>query len=165
MRPRFRIGPGLLVAMSAAIVIAYVKWPEYQQRDAEQRAMNELRAEIAHRKTQPVKPARTLDNLWARRDELKLTREQIAALQKLRAQEQQTVAPLQREAERAAREFQVWMDDAKRRGGATISDIQRHSAPVIEASSAVEQARRVYFQSALSRLTPQQRAQVERTFR
>ena len=163
MRKRLRLGPATILALATAIVVATVKWPEYQEENRKKQAMQQLREEIAQRKVEPPKAARTLANLWTHRSELRLTPPQIAAMQILRDAETRDAAPAQRETEHAAQEFERWMREARQRG-ATLDEIKQRSAPVSEASKPLIEIRRAYFNRALAQLAPAQRAQVEKTF-
>ena len=163
MKRRFRLGPGTLVALTAAIVIAYVKWPATQRRAAERQRMNELRAQVAQRQTRPAPRSWTLDEILQHGAELKLTEKQIVALQRLRSEEENTASRLQRDLKRASHDFQKWMDEAKKRGGVTLSDLQRHSVPLREASAAVAGHSREFSTRARLILTPAQREQLKRT--
>ena len=147
MKRRFRIGPATTLAIAAAIVIAYVKFPAWQRDAAQTRRIEELRAQVKAAPRAKALPPKTLDALWQRRAQLNLSAAQSKQLAALRAQEAAQIAPLQRAAEEAEREFETWMKAHSR--GATMADIQRQAAPYSAASGALSAARRDFYERGL----------------
>ncbi len=162
-RPRFRLGPATLLAMCAAIVIAYVQWPQWQRDKAASHALDEQRAAIAKRGVQKPRALLSIETILQQRDSLHLSSVQIASLQKIQQQFNRESAPLQKLIEQKASVFQDWTHQAQTRGGVTMTEIQTHSADYSAASAQLAAQRRLVLQRALAVLNDAQRQQFQRT--
>lgn len=159
MKRRFRLGPATTLAIAGAIVVAYVRFPQWQREAQQSRQLDATRARIAARPRTKAPPPRTLETLWQGRAALHLSPSQVQSLEQLRVEEARQTAPLQRNAELAARDFAAWMKTHQ--SGAALSDIQQHGAIYSAASAPLSQERERFWSRALAVLSPAQRAQIE----
>ncbi len=162
-RPRFRLGPAMLLALCAAIVIAYVQWPQWSRDNAARHALDEQRAMVARHGVTKPRALLSLETILKQRQELHLSPFQVASLQRLQGQFNRENAPLQQVAEEKARAFQSWMQGAQTRGGVTIADMQAHSADYSAVSVQLSAQRQLVLGRALSLLNEAQRQQLQRT--
>ena len=147
----FRIGPGLLLAILAAVVIGIRERPHLQAPGG--------RPVLEHVPRVSQRPAATpdLSELLAQAEALRLTPRQRAAVDRLMKQWAQESADRRRDMDRAAAEFSQFMQQAQRRGQGGLEEIQRHATET-SALTTEWQARKAYFwQQGLAVLTPAQR--------
>ena len=161
MKRRFRLGPATTLALAGAIVVVYVRFPQWQREAEQSRQLDAVRAQVAARPRTKAAPARTLETLWQERAALHLSPSQVQSLERLRVEEANQTAPLQRNADLAARDFQTWMKTHQ--SGAPLSDIQQRGAIYSAASAPLSQKRERFWNHALAVLSPEQRAQIEAT--
>jgi hypothetical protein len=147
----FRIGPGLLLAILAAIVIGIQERPNLQAP-----RVRPVVEHVPHFSQRPS-AAPDLSLLLARADALQLTPRQRTAIVRLMKQWAPESAQRRRDMDRAAAGFTQFMQEAQHRGQGVLGDIQRHAA---ETSALTTQwlARKAYFwQQGLTVLTSEQR--------
>lgn len=159
MKRRFRLGPATTLALAGAVVVAYVRFPQWQREAEQSRQLEAVRAEVARRGAAKPVPPHDLDALWSARERLALSAAQQTSLAALRAQEASSTAALQRETGDAARDFSAWLKEHQ--SGATMSDIQSHAAFYSQKSGDLASARREFWNRGLAVLTPAQRAQLD----
>lgn len=159
MKRRFRLGPATTLAIAGAIVVAYVRFPQWQREAGESRQLDAMRARIAAKPRVKAPPARTLQSLWNARAALHLSPSQLQTIERLRTEETRQTAPLQRNAELAARDLEVWMK--AHQNGAALSDIQQQSAIYSGASAPLSLERERFWNRALAVLSPAQRVRVQ----
>lgn len=155
----FHLGPTTTLAIAGAIVLAYMRFPQWQREVDESRQLEAARAQLAHHVRATLPPPRTLDTLWKQRQGLNLAAPQIQSLQHLRTEEKIRTMPWKQNAEKAARALEAWMKT--HRDGATMGDIQAQAAIYSAASADLMEARQRFWQRGLRLLTPPQRARIE----
>jgi len=153
MRRRFcfGFGPGLTIALILTIWIGYQR---YQQRQPPPRIERQVISRVSGKPGERVTP--DLSFLLQRRKQLSLTDQQIREIERLYREWQQVSGPGQKEAEAAGREFQEWMDSARKRGKTGLPEIQEHGARLSAISAELAQQRRLYWESVMKLLTPRQ---------
>jgi len=158
VKRRFRLGPATTLAIAGAIVVAYVRFPQWQREAEQSRQLDALRARTAA-KPRVKAPPRTLETLWQGRAALHLSPSQIQTLEQLRTEEARRTVPLERSAELAGRDFEAWMKTHQK--GASLSDIQQQGGIYSAASAPLSLERERFWNRALAVLSPSQHAQIE----
>ncbi len=154
----FNFGPGIAIALILSAFVVYTRWQEQARRTPPR-----IERTVLSDSTKPdegIIPE--ISSLLSRREELKLSAQQVKQIEKLQAEWERVATPLREQANRAAGQFRAWMDEAQKRGRVAMNEVQERGAEVRELSAQLVQQRRAYWQSALKLLTEEQRAQVER---
>jgi hypothetical protein len=154
----FNFGPGIAIALVLSAFVVYTRWQEQARRTPPRIERTVL--SDTDKPNAGIIPE--ISSLLARREELKLSAQQVKEIEKLQAEWERVAAPLREQADRAAGQFRAWMDEAQKRGRVAMNEVQERGAEVRELSAQLVQQRRAYWQSALKLLTEEQRAQVER---
>jgi hypothetical protein len=170
-RRRLNFGPGTALALIVVAGILYARRDEFARhgarrlaegspridRNSDQRAFRIIRNTGAP--GAGVVPE--VSTLLTRRDELKLSAQQVKAIEALQSEGRSVSTPLREEAERAGNEFRVWMQEAEKRGRVTVDQLQQHSATLRAASAQLAEQRRDSWERALKVLTKEQQAQIQ----
>ncbi|MCS6861022.1 MAG: hypothetical protein NZT92_11965 [Abditibacteriales bacterium] len=151
----FNFGPGIVVAL---ILSAFVLYNRYQEPAGRAPRIERTVLSDVGKAEAGVIPE--ISSLLARREELKLTAQQVKEIEKLQAEWERVSAPLRAQADQAAERFQRWMEEAQQRGGVAIDEVQRRGAEVSALSARIVRQRHVYWESALQLLTAEQRQQM-----
>jgi hypothetical protein len=157
-KPRSRwiiIGPGIILAIIFALQIAI-----NNHKSASVPPIIEKQV-IGGETTQSMTPTPEVGYVLEREDSLGLSSAQESSLRKLQAEWEARSRPLVATMNKAARDFQAFMD--KSGGRATMRDIQSHTGYVSESSRQVSSLRRVYWQKALYVLDKRQQSVIEKS--
>ncbi len=155
-RRAFRFGPATTLALGIGIVVAYLQWPRWQEELQQDRAIADLRQQIAQHPGAKAPLPHSLNTIWNERQNLKLSAAQLVAVGRLRSAEGQGAAPLRHHAEEEASSFDVWMK--AHRSGASLNEIHARAANYSAASATLTRVRQGYWQQGLDVLNPKQRA-------
>lgn len=152
----FNFGPGIAIALVISAVVVYYR---YQEQNWRQPPRIE-RTVVSDKPSAGVVPE--ISSLLLRREELKLSAQQVKEIEELQAEWQRASTSLHEKADKAAEQFKRWMDEAQKRGHVAIDEVQQHGAEVSALSAELVRQRRVYWESAMKLLTEEQRKQIER---
>jgi len=154
-RPRIVIGPGILIAVLIAAIIAFRYMPERQQQHGPPKVEHRLVGRL------PM-PALTIKELLKESAPLKLSKQQLTQLRHLAAQwERDSQADRQRLA-RETRTLQSWLQSAQKTGKRIAqTELQRRQAVYSSASNKMVYLRQLYWKMALKVLNSDQRRQAE----
>jgi hypothetical protein len=158
-RRLFRIGPGLIIALIATVIIGG----------------NAIKNQLAMRQASPgpiierhvvtsggdkAGPIPDVKFLIDRGPKFGLTNTQLSSLAKLESQWEKAYAPLMKEAKAREGKFKRYLATVRDASRTPVSQVQKEAAPFIAISSDIAAARRDYWSQAMALLTPKQRTEV-----
>ena len=159
-RPRFFIGPGLLVALAAAIVV--VAWMAKQRIRETPAGPPVIERRVISIPGAAPGPVPEVKFLIDRSRRLALTARQVGALTDLQAEWEKLYYPKMKEANAAARRVDAYLSRAARNRKTPVAQIQKEAAPLIGLSSEIAAARSRYWGRAVALLTAEQRREADR---
>ncbi|MDO8589190.1 MAG: hypothetical protein Q7T82_19360 [Armatimonadota bacterium] len=154
-RPLFYVGPGLILALVAAIVIG--KTAMRSERDGRQTAPPIIERRTVSSADDRLGPIPEVEFLLDHRARLELSGEQIGKLARLQADWEKVYGPKLKEAVAAGRKLGGYLSKAENDRRTPVAQIQRESAPLVSASGEIAKARREFWSRALRLLTAEQR--------
>jgi hypothetical protein len=108
----------------------------------------------------PPMPPATAADVLERAAELQLSSEQAARLQTLAREWQAETRQLEAAIRNASAEFEQFVADARKGGGASMQELQRRSGDLQSLSAELRERRRAHSQRAAGTLTDAQRAKL-----
>lgn len=157
-RRLFYIGPGLIIALILAVLIA-ANWYRGEMRMRKAKSGPPIvERQITSSDLDPqMGPAPQVSFLLERRGKLKLTHEQMRELESIQNEWKKLYGPKIAEANRVAEEAGRYLESSKRKGRTPTAQIQDRAAELIALSREISTARRRYWDRAMSALTVEQR--------
>ena len=170
-RRRLNFGPGTALALIVAAGILYARRDEFARHGARRLAEGSPRIDrnsdkrafriIRNTGAPGAGIVPEVSTLLTRRDELKLSAQQVKAIEALQSEGRSVSTPLREEAERAGNEFRVWMQESEKHGSVTVDQLQQHSAALRAVSAQLAAQRRDDWGRAMTVLTNEQQARLQ----